>query len=439
MLLFHLIEKALKAKRRLKFTKSEIKEFQIAEFRKLAKFATDNSSFYKKIVAENKINLETCVPEDFPILDKTILMENWDDIVTDKEVTKAKVIEHLNKPLEDESLFLNKYVAINTSGSSGHVGYFIFDQKELAAGISHSSRINGLKFNQKLAFIGATKGRFAGISMIKAAKRLPFLYKDVLTLDINSPTDKMIEELNKFQPTIVTAYATILPILAEAQKSGKLKINPRILNSSGEPINLEDENLVEKTFNAPVKNVYACSEHLMAGVGSKEYGGMYLFEDTLYFEFQESHTCITNLYNYTLPLICYQMNDVIVPMEDSQNVMPFTKVKNLIARKEYMPVFINKFGQDDFVHPIPLIGLYVEDLQKYQFQIESKSNFILNVKLTPGLSSEKKQNVYTQLTAKVREILNEKNMDNVQFEIQEVDELWVDPKTGKFKLILKNY
>ena len=125
MLLFHLAGKALKAKRRLKLTKPQIKEFQIAELRKLAKFAAENSSYYKKIVTEKNINLEICVPEDFPILDKTILMENWDDIVTDKNVTKAKVTDFLNKSKDPGELFLNKYYIMHTSGSSGHLGYYI--------------------------------------------------------------------------------------------------------------------------------------------------------------------------------------------------------------------------------------------------------------------------------------------------------------------------
>jgi hypothetical protein len=33
------------------------------------------------------------------------------------------------------------------------------------------------------------------------------------------------------------------------------------------------------------------------------------------------------------------------------------------------------------------------------------------------------------------EILGQKEMDNVTFDIEEVDDLHVDPKTGKFRLI----
>jgi len=36
---------------------------------------------------------------------------------------------------------------------------------------------------------------------------------------------------------------------------------------------------------------------------------------------------------------------------------------------------------------------------------------------------------------KLQEILSQKEMDNVTFDIEEVDDLQVDPKTGKFRLI----
>jgi|LakMenEpi03Aug12_release.lakeMendotaPanAssembly.Ray.scaffolds.fasta_scaffold103514_3 phenylacetate-CoA ligase len=228
MLLSHLIGKVLKAKKRLKLTNPQIKEHQLREFRELAKFAAQNSNFYKKIVTENNIDLEICVPEDFPILDKNTLMENWDDIVTDKQITKAKVEEFLSGSKDPGELFLNKYYVMHTSGSSGQVGYYIYSESEFAAGLSHSNRISGTIFLKKISYVGATKGHFAGATMVEATKKLFPIYSGTQMLDINDPFDQIIKALNEFQPNVLTGYSFALKKLAEAKNSGELNIHPRL-------------------------------------------------------------------------------------------------------------------------------------------------------------------------------------------------------------------
>lgn len=52
------------------------------------------------------------------------------------------------------------------------------------------------------------------------------------------------------------------------------------------------------------------------------------------------------------------------------------------------------------------------------------------------LSETHRSTALQETSTWLRNILSEKNMDNVSFEIQEVDELSVDNKTGKFRLIL---
>ena len=85
------------------------------------------------------------------------------------------------------------------------------------------------------------------------------------------------------------------------------------------------------------------------GISKPEYGDMYLLEDDLIFELRSDHTCVTNLFNYTMPLIRYRMEDILIPVPGNDRILPFTKVQEVIGRREHTIFFSNKYGSDDFI------------------------------------------------------------------------------------------
>ena len=71
---------------------SNFESERLKKFRKLVKYANANSPYYAKVIKENGICIDTAVPEDFPVLNKSIVMENFDDIVTDRNIRKKEVL-----------------------------------------------------------------------------------------------------------------------------------------------------------------------------------------------------------------------------------------------------------------------------------------------------------------------------------------------------------
>jgi len=420
-----------------RMTREQIKKMQLKKFHALVQFVSGNSPYYQEVIKKNKIDIGNCKPEDFPILTKETLIERFDDIVTDRRITKRIVTDFLSHSHDPLELFLNKYYVIHTSGSSGTVGYFIYTQEELIRGIIHFSRIKTPSMGQKMAYIAATKGHYAGVTMASIAKLMPFLYKDVQMFDINMPFSEIITRLQKFQPTALGGYAFAIRKLAEAQRAGNLAIKPQIIQSGGEPLSNRDKEYIEEVFNIPVVNIYAASEYLIIGIGKDEYDGMYLMEDDLIFELYENYTCVTNLFNYTLPLIRYQMNDRLEKVSDPLHKLPFTKVADLVGRKEHVPVFVNDKGEEDFISPILLAEFYVKNLASFQFHLLNKRSFIFKATLEKGLDKHTIEKTKQAIAQELKKILAEKNMTKVTFIIEIVDHLWVHPKTGKFQLIVK--
>lgn len=163
---------------------------------------------------------------------------------------------------------------------------------------------------------------------------------------------------------------------------------------------------------------------------------MYLLEDDLIFEIQEDYTCVTNLFNYTMPLIRYRMDDILIPEADRDGALPFTKVRNIVGRNEHIPIFTNKHGENDFISPHVISGLVIKHLRRFQLQVIDKKSFLMRVYLEEGLYETQKGAVLRETKKRLTDMLSKKDFDNVSFELQVVNDLPVDEKTGKFRLIL---
>ena len=162
---------------------------------------------------------------------------------------------------------------------------------------------------------------------------------------------------------------------------------------------------------------------------------MQLLEDDLIFELSDDHTVVTNLFNRTLPLIRYRMNDVLIPRRFS-GTPPFTRVENIVGRDEHTPVFTDRQGGQDFISPHIINEFLVEHLRRFQMQLIDETSFVFRVVLEPGLAPDRHRQTVRRIRDRLREILAAKALDHVGFEIEEVEDLPVDPRTGKFRLIV---
>ncbi len=194
-------------------------------------------------------------------------------------------------------------------------------------------------------------------------------------------------------------------ILAEAQERGELRINLEEAGSGGEPLLPDIRAYVEKAFRAPVKNGYASSEHLYMAIPLPRAEGLHLLEDDLMFEFAPDHTCVTNLFNMTMPLIRYRMEDVLVRDTHGSSPYPFTRIKEIVGRQEDALVFTNEIGQDDFIHPIVIVELVVPGLNAWQIVLESPTSFRFRAEFDPRLNASQSDATRAALVRKLNAIL----------------------------------
>lgn len=424
--------------RHLRMTRAELEAAQLRKFRRLVSFVQRRSPYYEAIISERGIDPQTCFPSDFPILTKSDVIENFDRIVTDRRLTRKVVADFLARSTDPEELLDGRYHVLHTSGTSGTVGYFVFSHDAWIRGSCHVLRVSPLGWRKRTAFVAATQGHFAGTSlMLTGNHRTNNLFFDVRTFDVGQPLPQIIEQLNKFQPHVLSGYATVLNLLGEAQERGELRIKPTQVGNGGEPLVPEVKAYLEGVFKVPVMNAYASSEHLYMGLTLPGLDGMHLMEDDLMFELKADHTCVTNLFNDVMPLIRYRMDDVLVPETNGCSKYPFMRVKEVVGRFEDALVFTNQHGDDDFIHPIVIVELIVQGLDAWQIVLESKTSFRVRAQFDTSLSPHEQGETRERLRSRLNAILAEKEMRNVSFEIEQVPALQIDPHSGKFRLVVR--
>lgn len=408
------------------------------KFRKILKFAYKNSKFYHDLYSSHGISfddLDTINIEKLPVIDKEVIMDNFDKLVIVDNVTLREIKNFLDINKTTNDLFKNKYHVIHSSGSSGKVGIFLYSKKDWNRIYPSVLRIHNLKLRRiKSVFFGATDGHYSSVSFFSwSQKGFLKIFNKSMILEIKKPIEEHIEKLNQFKPDVVCGYFSGLKILANYQENGLLKLSPNIILNTGEGINHKDKEYITRIFNAPMVNSYGISECGNFGIGKDEYGGIALNDDLVFVEIKEDHILITNLFNETQPLIRYRLEDYLTLSKNAPVDFPFTVVNEVIGRAESSIWFKNKDGKMDFIHPIVIAEFFVKGLDRHQIVLTGESSF----DFLAVVNDAKTEEVVEKIRKKLDLILVEKNFLDVSYDVKVVESLNIDSKTGKFKQIIK--
>lgn len=419
-------------------SRAELEELQLRRFRMLVAHCAQHSPYYRDIIAERGIDPATCVVEDFPVLDKATVLANYDAIATDPAVTWARVSAFAAQGGDDETLMDGRYQVIHTSGTSGQTGYFVFSPDDWARGLAPALRINPFRGRRRrLAFYGIVNDHGAGAGMAMTSNRgLVRLAYKARGFDILKPVDETMAEIDAFQPDIIVGYPTALSALADAQREGRIDIKPTFLQCSGEVVFPHHRQSIEKAFGQPLINVYSTSEHLILGM-SRGTEDMILFEENFVFEPSGDHTFITNLCNYTLPLIRYRMNDRLVPGEHpAGDTLPYRRVKEIVGRSEGGDlVFRTLTGREERITSFAFGSLSWKHAERIQFAI-GPASCRLDMVPEPGLSPAATNEALADARGKLRGLFASRGLGHVAISVRMVDTIEPDPVTGKVRAVM---
>lgn len=342
--------KRLALEQSCRWTREQLTAHQLKAAAEIRTFAVRHSPFY----ARYHRGLQNSPLSQLPVLTKAALMENFNDLVTDRSVRLSDVNAHIELDSGDR-LFRNRYVALSTSGSTGLRGVFLFSPAEWVhclASIARPMKWAGVAPNpfrpERSAMVAsATPWHYsARIGRALRTRMMP-----TLRLDAGEPLDSMVRQLNEWKPAVFVAYPSVLRQLADEQLAGRLKIAPRVCAASAELLTPETRRRVRDAWAIRVFETYGATEYAPIAAECPA-GRMHLFEDGAVIENTDDRgrpvpagelgerVLLTIFNRRTQPLIRYEISDMIrlsdVKCECGR---PFRCMEEIEGRQEDMLTF----------------------------------------------------------------------------------------------------
>lgn len=429
-----------------KKTAPQLHRLQERKLRTMLTYAYAHSPYYKSVFEAAGLTAKTVKTTPlsaFPTLDKSTLLAQFDRLITVSDVTQDELRKFDAEEKADRTPYKEKYHVVHSSGSTGTPGYFLYDNaawEQMLVGITRGALLDMsmpqilklLAQGPRIAYIAATDGRYGGAMAV--GDGIDGIGAKQIHLDIKTPLSEWVERLRIFRPNIIIGYPSAIKILAGLIDSGEVNLSVIRVISCGEPLSSGLRKFLESTLHTRVVNFYGASESLALGVENDPAEGMLLFDDMNVIEAKEDGIYLTCLYNFAQPLIRYRLSDRLTlrqPEADSR--YPFTRAMGLLGRDEDLLWFKDTEGKREFLHPLALEGFCIEGLLDYQFQKTGKDSFEM---LAETAENAVKERIGKEMYQRMRTILLEKRLKNVQFCVRYVGHILPDPQTGKKKLIV---
>lgn len=416
--------------------------------------AAAESPFYRERFAGIELS-EDLDLQELPTLDKTTMLEHFDELVTDRRLTRSVVEAHLGEleradRLADPKLF-GEYRTVASGGTSGRRGVFVYGRSDWVASLAGLARCWSAYFDFAPSL---PRRRFATITADRPLHMSARWNRStdigahrMLKLDVGAPIDELTRPLNSFRPQGLSSYPSVISLLAEKQLSGELRISPKMIAVSGEVLTDASRERIEAAFGQAPFNYYGSSEAPFTAADCSKHAGLHVFEDQVHIEVvddanrpvpagqQGGRLLITNLYNRTQPLIRYELNDLVARSSDRCPCgRPFPLLESVDGRKDDVLEMPGVAGETIKVHPLtlrsPLAG--ISALSAYRVVFGRGEGLRVDAVLNERGDREE---VCRHIEARLEAALSKRGVRPLPIRARSVDEIPMDPQSGKRKAI----
>ena len=330
-----------------------------------ARHAAAASPLYRELYAGIELAEDLDV-RALPVVTKAMLMERFDEWVTDPRLRLSEVEAHLERVRGDE-LYLGAYRCMPTGGTTGRKGIFVYDRDEWRRCLTaflRGSELTGLRPRLgprlRVATVGAT-------SPLHMTARMSLstdlgLYA-VQRLNARTPLGELVAALNEHRPEYLLGYPSMTSLLAVEQLEGRLRIAPRVVCTTSEIRTEEMTANIRAAWGVEPFDVYGTTEGFYAG-DCEHHRGMHVFEDLGLIEVVDQHgdpvpdgiagakLLITSFIKRTQPALRYEISDMValttVPCPCGR---PLARMVSLEGRSDDILRMTGTNGRTTAVHP----------------------------------------------------------------------------------------
>jgi phenylacetate-coenzyme A ligase PaaK-like adenylate-forming protein len=380
----HMLELLPAHLERLRWSAERLSEERTQRLRELVATAKEHSPWHRERLADvDEQALDEGTLSGLPTMDKAQLMENFDEIVTDRRVTLAAANEHI-AGLHDDAYFLGDLHAVASGGSSGLRGVFVWDWDGWAAVrlVALRQQVADRLADPELAttppVIMVVAANHAAHFTTASAETFASDAVPVHRIPIGLPLPAIVDALNEADGDSLATYPSMLSALVGEARAGRLKIRPSRIMTMAEPLFDDVREAAEGTWEAPVANMWGTSEAGIVGIGCFAEHGMHLADDQVIVEPVDEHgrpvpagvpshkVLVTGLANMLQPLIRYEITDQVVMLDEPCSCgSAFRRVADIEGRLDDDFVYGNGLR----IHPHVFRSVFVREPALTEYQV----------------------------------------------------------------------
>lgn len=434
-----------------KMGQSERAALQVKRLNSIVRHAKQYSPYFANKYREIGADFQLL---DLPAISKEELMIHWNDWVTDRNVALDDVLHFMENLDNIGRKWQGKYLVFTTSGSTGNPLVSLSDStSNNVTGAISLLRAYARKQDMKSFIIGGGKsvgiyadnGFYLGNSSIRTRiLKMPWKKRQIGIVSALAPLERIVDELNVFQPAMLGGYPSNLEMLIEEKIGGRLHISPVIIMTGGEYLSPQLRDDLSAAFGCYVQTSYACTEGGTIACEC-EHRHLHINDDWVIVEpvdqnnrpvpdgVQSDKILLTNLYNYTQPFIRYEVTDRVVMHREGcpcSNPSPWLELE---GRNDDVVSFAGKAG----TVKIPPLAIYAALKEVHilkRFQLLAYPGNAVALRLVPCEGADA-DTAFTAARAALEELFVHHGVIGAKIEYDAALPSR-QPNSGKFKHIL---
>ena len=407
----------------------ELERIQFLRLKKIIAHAYENTTFYKKRFDNAGFNpYGMSSPEELesvPILTKEDIRENLPEMLA-------------------QNFSQKELHSSETGGTTGVKIVFYRDNYCLApkaAATIRCERWTGWDIGERVGLVWPARQDYVGAYTIKAKIKNDLTERYItLPAAVLSESDihDYCQQLKKYKPTKIRCFPYSLYLVARYILENSITgICTKGVIATGEPLYDHQREAIEKAFNCRVFDSYGSRETALIAQECEYHNGMHINMECVFIEFLDENgngvgrgelgrIIVTDLLNYGMPLIRYDLGDLGVPLEKK---CPCGRSLPLMGGIEGRVVDEIVLPSGKKVSSITLV-LYLVDNGPLVGQVQIIQDAIdhLTIKLTNNPLPD--ETVFKYYLDTTKELLGKEI--RVDFEI--VDEILREP-SGKYRFV----
>ncbi|HYZ66201.1 MAG TPA: phenylacetate--CoA ligase family protein [Mycobacterium sp.] len=312
---------------RLDWSRDQIERYREHRLRALLSYARQRSPFHaRRLRALDLASASVADLTSVPMMTKADAQDNWDDIVTDRRLTRERA-ERILAQQEWYSYTPDGYQVFSSGGSSGVRGVYVWGWQFFVSVACLAWR-NQARAELREPAPGPTRLAVLEAGMPPHASTPLF---DVPTasgmqtvvIAAGAPFDEVLAAVALAAPTHLVGYPSVIGRLARSALAGDLDCQPVRVSTNSEPLLDEDRQAIAEAWRAPIHNLWGSTEIGVQAVGCGLGEGLHICEDEVVIERVDENgapvgpdepaarTLATGLANRTFPFIRYDLGDEV--------------------------------------------------------------------------------------------------------------------------------